>query len=229
MFGALFKEGSSFQLITNGYKMLNFVGAGYTSQYSGILYRVTFPSPTIPMIFIRGARKDIYTAIHSLQNHGNGTYTLYTVGEAEVFAFTSQCNRSQYGLELYDERGQVIYNSSNKRVKPVSVVDFPPMGKGESASWDSRLGARKLAYCLSGNRGHWEFDLGTKTTSVWRDIVQSTSGGFILHSMQLANKERYTNPLPRNGFARVDQVPIQMTVIDVHDLNFPYRRDNSFY
>lgn len=229
MFGALFKDGGSFKLITSGYKMLNFAGAGYTSHYSGIIYSVTFPCPTFPIIFIRGAKINLYTAVHSLQDHKNGTYTLYTLGEAEVFVFTEKTNVSRYGLELYDKAGNVIYNSSNKPVRPVSVVRFPPMEKGQSVSWKSTLGARKLAYCLSGNRGHWEFDLGPKTVDVWRDVVQSVSGGFILHSQRLTNKEYYKNPIPRNGFAQANKIPIDMTVIDVHDLNFPHRDPKSFY
>lgn len=229
MIGALFKNGSCFNLITNGYKMLNFVGAGYTTPYSGFLNKVTFPSPTVPIIFIRGARENIYTAMHSLQDHKNGLYTVYTLGESEVFAFSEVQSRSTYGMEIYDESHNLVYSSASIPISPVSVVKFPTMNKGESVFWDSKLGARKLAYCLAGNRGYWEWDLTSKAVNVWRDVVQSVSGGFILHSLQLADREYHNNPLPKNGFARVDQVPIQMTVIDVHDLSFPNMKSNSFY
>ena len=230
MYGAFFESESGFKLFLNGYRMLKFIGAGYTPQYNGFICALRFPCPTFPIVFIRAGAINTMVAVHSIVNNGDGSYTLYTIGAAEVFVFSEQPSRSQYGLEIYDEQGNVTFNSSDQPVKPVAYLNFPPMQKDDSYVWNSGLGARKLAFCLNGNRGHWEVDIQTWRQNVWRDIVQGISGGFILRSYQLASNE----PIDDNGidfsaFPRVDQAWVSMTVIDVHDLNFAGRRSDSFY
>lgn len=236
MYGVFFESQSGYRVFANGYKCLSFVGAGYTQPFRGLLYSLRFSCPTFPIIYIRSTISGNLTAIHSVVHNGGYNYTLYTLGDAEVFVFTEVIERSDYGLEIYDQNGNVTFNSvSCIPVKPIASVSFPPMAPGEARAWNSGLGARKLAYNLMGNRGFLQIDVQYSTLSVWRDVVQSVSGGFVLISGKLpdtgqANANTFQRELA--GFIGSSETPTQpmlMSVIDVHDLNFQGRRDSAFY
>lgn len=229
-YGFLINNGVTTRAFTNGYKALNFVTAGISRPLGkGYLTYFDFRCDGDPVLFYRSAQVDNYTAPHYTVRRGTNSYRAYCMGEAEIFVFAKSVTRSNepYGLQIFSERGELVYQGSDTPIKVVTTTIFPGLKFNTKSRWNASGSYKKLAYSLGGNCMAADIDTGTKQADIYRNVVESHRMGFTLHFMKVFSGNLIKGDFDgKTGFrfgAVTEFRPeseLRMLVVDVTNINY---------
>lgn len=238
-YGFLINNGVTTRAFANGYKALNFVTAGTSRPVGrGYLTYFDFRCNGDPILFYRSAQVDNYTSPHYTVRRGTNSYRAYCLGEAEIFVFAKGITRSNepYGLQIFSESGDLVYQSSDTPIKVVPTTIFPGLGMNTKSRWDAEGGYKKLAYSLGGNCMAADIDVGTRQVDIYRNVVESHRMGFTLHFMKVFTGSINGGDFDgRTGFRSGTitefrpQSELRMLVVDVTNINYSGMRQSTIY
>lgn len=233
-YGLIIQNERTQRAFDEGYTSLNFAAGGVTYRHSGNIFAFEFHCPTRPVLFYRASAVNGYCAPHYVWDKGGGWYRAYTLGEAEVFAFSTHVspNLDTYGMRVWSRSGKLVYQSGDETIRPIGVISVP-----HENAWHSGSG-RKIAFALHGIARVINADFLGNRMTFRNTLIQSISGGvrprlittydgpiiaeselrkaFFGHSMM---ELRDLNP----------NANIPMLIVDVHDIKYPGMRASTIY
>ncbi len=212
--------------VRKGYKALNLITKG-NSVKAGQLTSFSFTAPVgaKPVIFIKPINTGQGTAPHVLHQLNSTHWTAYFVGYVTAYVFTELAPSAKggYGIEIYNDNGEVFFDSETipaKPIKTVTVGSIAPDGRSNTITLPN---PSQAAFNLHGNRMAFAVDMGTKQMHAWRDVVVRTSGGYYLESKKLLNRRWTSSDGSIFDFQKKlgnisNQFPVSLSFINVEGL-----------
>lgn len=216
-----------------GYSSINFHGGGITAPHNGNIFKIEINCPTLPIIFYRSPYVNNLTAPHYVHDRGGGNYTVYTLGQAEIFVFKSitQQSTSQYGARIWGKNGKLVYDSGEQPLLNPRIATVSGVRRNQQSN--IIVGGNKLAYNLHASAYVADVDFGNRTITPWRTVIQSLSGGFGVRLMNLGTREYWRNPseyayMMDNKTFLAGGEPISMMIIDVSNIEYVGMKNTTY-
>ncbi len=211
--------------VRKGYKALNLIAKG-NSQKSGNLTAFSFTAPqgARPVIFIKPVKTGEGTAPHVLYKKDNTHWIAYFVGyvTAYVFTETHASAKGGYGIEIYNDNGEIFYDSETVPAKPLKTVTVGSVAPNTRSNSIAFPNTADVAYNLHGNRMTLGIDFGSKMLSGWRDLVVRESRGYYIESKRLLHRRAKSGETYKDYLRMLGNIsntfPVSMSFIDVRKL-----------
>ncbi len=156
---------------------------------------VTFSSPSYPIVFIRPNNGYMIY----IRDNGGGSYTYFCRGDFSYWVFCNMVdpNSQNFGLQVFNESGALVYGSNTRALKIYGVTGYtrspaPDIWSnygGDVAAY-AGLPNANFAFCpsIGSVRFKFTFDQGSATYGATNAHIESliaTSNGFVIREVKL--------------------------------------------
>lgn len=209
--------------VRQNYKSLNMIAKGDSVAYGQLtVFHFSAPSGANPVIYIKPKVVGAVVAPHVLHKVSSTQWAAYFVGQVTAYVFTELAPSASggYGIEIYNDAGNVFYDTETIPAKPIKTVTIDAVKPDRRSQ--TVVVPPKTAFNLHGNRMAMSIDFFSRRVYGWRDFVVRDSSGYYLTSKKVLDEtfrsgwtiDRYLSAMGQIS----NKFPVSISFIDVEGL-----------